>query len=87
MDDVIGILVHYGSGVRREESAEYVSGTDLTSGIKGGLLGVVGARVDCESLSGYFGRSFAGGRPSFTDWTLVFGVGTIGELVRVPGTG
>ena len=52
-----------------------------------GLLGVVGARVNCESLSGYFGSSFAGGRSSFADWTLVFGVGTIGELVRVPGTG
>lgn len=87
MDDVIGVLVDYGSGVRREESAEYVSGTDFTSDLKGNLLGVVGARVDCEALGGYFGRSFAWGRPSFTDWTLVFGVGTIGELVRVPSTG
>ena len=87
MDDVIGILMNYGPGVCREESARYVSGASLYLYQGWGLLGVVGARVDGESLSGYFGRSFAGGRPSFADWTLVLGVGTIGELVRVPGTG
>ena len=87
MDDAVGILVNHRPRVRREESAEYVIGASLYSDQGWGLLGVVGARVDCEALGGYFGRSFAGGRPSFTDWTLVLGVGTIGELVRVPGTG
>jgi hypothetical protein len=61
-----------------------VSGADLC---KESLLGVVGARVNCESLSGYFGSSFAGGGPSFAYRTLVFGIGAIRELVRVPCTG
>jgi hypothetical protein len=51
-----------------------------------GILGVIGARVDCESLSWNLSCVFSRCSPGFTNRTLVLLVGTIVELVRVPST-
>jgi hypothetical protein len=85
VDNIVGILVYNRAGISRKETATILVRTLCCSIAV--LLGVVGARINGESLSRDIGCPLARGGLCLSDWTLVVRLSAVCELVRIRRAG